>query len=149
MKLNIYSLFAFSLIFASCNNSNKIKKIDVEDSPDSIFGCYSYSKNNDLISLSIKDSTGIIIGNLAYNIYEKDRNTGTISGKMKGDTLIADYTFQSEGSESVRQVAFLRAGNKFLEGYGEVEEKNGKTVFKNTKSLTFENVILEPVPCSN
>ncbi|MEO8794991.1 MAG: hypothetical protein ABI390_05955 [Daejeonella sp.] len=147
MKLNIFCLPALMLIFASCTNSKQIKRVEVTDSPDSISGCYSYSKNNDLVSLSIKDTAGIIIGNLAYNIYEKDSNTGTINGKMKGDTLLADYTFQSEGTESVRQVAFLRSGKNFQEGFGEVEERNGKTVFKNPNTLTFENMILEPVPC--
>nr|GFC68635.1 hypothetical protein [Tanacetum cinerariifolium] len=37
---------------------------------------------------------------------------------MHGDTLVADYTFQSEGTTSIRQVVFLRRDIGFIEGFG-------------------------------
>jgi hypothetical protein len=67
---------------------------------------------------------------------------------MKGDTLLADYFFLSEGTRSIRQVAFLKRGNSLLEGYGNIEEQNGKTVFKKDKGLSFGNgIILEKGTC--
>jgi hypothetical protein len=38
-----------------------------------------------------------VVGNLCYRFFEKDKNDGTVIGKLQGDTLIADYTFMSEG----------------------------------------------------
>jgi len=56
----------------------------------------------DTIRLNLTQQGTDVSGPLAYLLTEKDSNTGTLSGQMRGDTLIADYTFQSEGEESVR-----------------------------------------------
>lgn len=67
---------------------------------------------------------------------------------MKGDTLIVDYTFDSEGSESVREVVFLKRNNQLIEGFGDVEEKDGKTVFKDKSKLIFGNsIVFKKVDC--
>ncbi|HEV8080227.1 MAG TPA: hypothetical protein VGP43_05920 [Chitinophagaceae bacterium] len=56
----------------------------------------------------------------------------------------------SEGTESIREVVFLKIGNDFVEGYGDAEVKNGKMIFKNTSGLNFNNnLILKNVPCEN
>jgi hypothetical protein len=39
----------------------------------------------------------------------------------------------------MRQVAFKKTGNTFVEGYGESEEVNGKMIFKNADSLDFSH----------
>jgi len=72
-------------------------------------------------------------------LYEKDSNKGKLEGKLYGDTLIADYKFISEGIESIRQVAFLIKDSMAIEGYADIEQKDGKTVFKNLKSLDFKH----------
>ena len=104
--------------------------------------------NHDTVILKTIDVNGIITGTLVYNLYEKDKNRGTIQGKMKGDLLIADYSFTSEGTFSVRQVVFKKSDTTFIEGYGDIEDKNGKTIFKNTDSLDFTNsIILNEYDC--
>lgn len=91
-----------------------------------------------------------IVGDLNYKFFEKDKNSGTIKGNMKGDTLIAEYKFMSEGTESVREIAFLKKENDFVEGYGDMEDVNGKMTFKNKKGLKFSNtLILKNVQCKN
>jgi hypothetical protein len=81
-------------------------------------------------------------------LYEKDSNKGKLEGKLYGDTLVADYKFMSEGIESVRQVAFLIKDSVAIEGYGDIEQKDGKTVFKNLKSLDFTHGLpLAKVDC--
>ncbi len=73
---------------------------------------------------------------------------GTILGKMAGDTLRANYTFMSEGKESNREVVFLRKGKIMIEAYGDVEEKEGKTVFKEPKKLYFDSAtVLSEIDC--
>lgn len=100
--------------------------------------CYSYTSNSDTIWLQLTNSgSSAVSGALVYNLHEKDKNTGTISGEMRGDTLFADYTFQSEGSKSVREVAFLKKGNTMVEGYSDVEEQDGRMTFRNRSKLTF------------
>ena len=90
----------------------------------------------------------MITGNLIYKFFEKDQNKGTLQGIIKGDTLTANYEFISEGIKSVREIAFLKKGNNFVEGHGDMAEKNGKLIFKNSRILNFNsNIILKPVQC--
>lgn len=98
--------------------------------------------------MKITENNGVVSGTLMYNFFEKDKNTGTIKGEMKGDLLVAEYSFHAEGMESVREVAFKKMGKNFIEGYGESEEKDGKYVFINLDSLKFSNsVLLGPYDC--
>ncbi|MFV7234199.1 hypothetical protein [Flavobacterium sp. ZB4R12] len=50
----------------------------------------------------------------------------------------------SEGIATVRQVAFLKKGDSYVEGYGDVVDDNkGKVTFKDTKQLKFDgNTVL-------
>ncbi|WP_162795983.1 hypothetical protein [Pedobacter nanyangensis] len=110
--------------------------------------CYVYTKGKDTAELTLM-TTGIVsTGELKYKWFEKDQNMGTIEGEMHGDTLIATYTFNSEGQKSVRQVAFLKKGNQLLEGFGEIEEKDGQTRFKDLKKIDFSQaLVFEKIAC--
>ncbi|RTY95267.1 hypothetical protein EKL32_07505 [Flavobacterium sp. GSN2] len=109
--------------------------------------CYVGVLERDTISLTISINKNKVAGELSYKFFEKDSNSGIISGTMKGNTLIAEYTFQSEGQTSIRQVAFLKKGNTFIEGYGDVMDDNGKTKFRDTKQLHFDGKPLSKVEC--
>ena len=110
--------------------------------------CYASVTGADSTMLRLVNTDGDITGELTYNHYEKDDNRGTIMGQMHGDTLLADYTFMSEGTESVRQVAFLKKGEGFVEGYGDAEEREGKMFFSNPATLDFgQSTMFEKVPC--
>ncbi|MEP6700924.1 MAG: hypothetical protein ABJA85_06400, partial [Bacteroidota bacterium] len=77
-------------------------------------------------------------------------NSGIIRGQMRGNLLIADYSFSSEGFPSSRPVAFKKVGEDFVEGFGETEGKNGYFVFKNADSLDFtHSFALHPFECGN
>ena len=96
----------------------------------------------------MEGSANVVTGKLSYKFYEKDSNIGEFKGQLKGDTLLADYKFMSEGQVSTRQVIFLIKNNVAKEGYGDMEEKNGKMVFKNRKSISFATgLILNKVEC--
>ncbi|MCS4165661.1 hypothetical protein HS960_11310 [Sphingobacterium paramultivorum] len=99
---------------------------------------YQYLKNGDTISLSITVDGEKVQGDLSYAWKEKDRNKGHIDGVLKGDILTADYTFSSEGQESVRQVIFKLSKERALEGYGAMEEKAGKMTFADPKKIAFD-----------
>lgn len=100
--------------------------------------CYEFVSDQDTIRLSINLSNNVT-GELQYLFHEKDKSRGTLSGAFIGDTLFADYNFQSEGKASVRETVFVRKGNWMIPGYGEVEVKDGREHFKSPHSLTFDD----------
>jgi len=135
-------IIATIILAYSCNNgkeNNENTTLTDANSSKNLEGhhCYLYATSQDTVSMSIDVSGLVVTGELNYNFHEKDRNRGKLTGKINGDTLLADYTFISEGVESIRQVAFVRKGDSLVEGYGESEEKSGKTVFKNSDALKF------------
>lgn len=103
--------------------------------------CYTSLIKKDTINLKIEKFPNVVTGNLSYNFYEKDDNSGTIDGTLKGDTLVAMYTFKSEGKSSVRQVAFLIADSTVTEGFAPMEEKAGNMMFKDLKTINFKTGI--------
>lgn len=148
MKKSILFLFSLATLFTACQNNNSEQNakddntLDTNIIPVSQQYCYSYIKDKDTATLTMMSSGAITTGELKYNLYEKDKNSGIFEGELKGDTLIAEYTFNAEGKESIRQVAFLKKGNQLIEGFGDVEEKNGKMMFKDKSKLTFGNAIV-------
>ncbi len=143
----------FILVLSSaCNNDTTTGVKTTTDSTapekESVTECYDYFSNKDSVSLHITITGKTVSGELSYKIFEKDQNRGSLQGEMHGDTLLAEYTFISEGIESIREVAFLKKENSLAEGYGEAEEKDGKLVFKNAGALNFSNtVILKKSDC--
>ncbi|RZK42817.1 MAG: hypothetical protein EOO90_05695 [Pedobacter sp.] len=148
-KLILGLLGTLALTFQACQSKPGPTQLEeaVSVSP-SEQSCYSYTLNRDTASLTLIISGHVVAGNLNYSLYEKDKNTGKIKGELRGDTLVADYEFSSEGSISTRQVAFLKKDGKWVEGFGEVLESDGKTVFKNLSKLKFENqIVFTKVDC--
>ena len=132
----------------SCNEQPAKTVPDVPVTEVSAVKCYRYVNNKDTVTLKTIEIGEHITGTLVYDFYEKDKNAGTIRGNLKNDLLVADYSFMSEGVNSVRQVAFKKINGDFIEGYGEPIERDGKTTFKNIDSLKFNNsVLLGKVDC--
>src|SRR5687768_4887307 len=111
MKFYQYLTIVAIGIFVACQpKENKTTNTNV--SPATKQSCYSYIKNRDTATLTLITSGHVITGELSYKLFEKDSNYGIIKGEMKGDTLIANYVFNSEGKKSTRQVAFLKKDGK-------------------------------------
>lgn len=153
MKYIFYSLFA-GAVFIACNNDKTVDSTTsettspAEKSAVSKQECYTGTSGKDSVMLNLKTESDKIAGTLTYKFFEKDSNHGTIEGKIHGDTLLADYRFNSEGVSSVREVAFLKKGNSLQEGYGEIEEKEGSQKFKSPANLEFgKGFILEEKDC--
>ena len=92
--------------------------------------CYAFASATDTVELKLLIQTDrSVSGELHYKLSGKDGNHGSIQGMMNGDTILADYKFMSEGTESTRQVVFLKSDSILTEGYGPVEEVNGKMQF--------------------
>ncbi len=163
MKSYLFFLFCVSLFTIACNGKTSDQsKIETKEPPvgevkntrptnqGNEADCYRYFGNKDSIYLQLSEVYGMMTGMLLVKNYQKDQNLGTLQGKMMGDMLIAEYSFKSEGKMSVRQVAFRKKGDAFIEGFGEVQDVNGKTVFKDVKNLKFDDSrVFSKVPCKN
>ena len=108
-------------------------------SEESIIGNYIGRLANDVYVLTILSQQGESIkGELDIKNFEKDSSTGTLVGTYKNGILLADYTFQSEGTESVGWVAFKKVTNGFIRGFGNVDPET-KTQSINSNQLTFDS----------
>ncbi|MBF4463756.1 hypothetical protein [Flavobacterium sp. LC2016-12] len=134
-------------VFISCKKETTLPPPQIEPNPPKEAEivepagdqCYTSRLNGNIVALSFNvNSHQEVNGKLSYNITGKDKNEGTIIGNMKGDTLIADYTFMSEGVSSVREVVFLQKDGTLIEGYGDVVDANNKVTFKDKKKLKFD-----------
>ena len=104
-----------------------------------ISGCYRMIIKNDTATMSLNHAGDSVSGSLSYNWYEKDDNNGTFRGAVKNDTIIvANYTFQSEGITSVRQVAFKIKDSILQQGYGELIMKNDTSFFRDVSLIIFD-----------
>lgn len=149
---NTFLVTLLMLLAVSCNNNTNNKNTETADSDMKIMipesGCYGSFSGSDTVLLKIEVFPTVVTGLLKYQLQEKDKNEGTIEGKLYGDTLIADYTFFSEGKSSVREVAFLIQGDQATEGYGNMAETNGKMVFTDKSAIDFSKGIkLNPIDC--
>ena len=114
----------------------------------SLSGCYTYTQNRDTVSFQVESRAGTLSGPLGFNYYEKDRNTGTFTGELAGDTLIGWYLFKSEGTMSLRQEIFRKVGQELWPAMGERTERNDSMLFTNPSAVRFEQkMALRKVPC--
>lgn len=150
MKKTMFLLSMTTLLFAC-------KKADTIPQPNStptttetiipLEECYVYHANGSSVELQFERKGNEIFGTLTYALAEKDKNTGTIKGKLENDILLAEYTFQSEGIESTRQVIFKFKDKQFIEGYGEITADG--THFKDPAKVTFTSTMpLSKADCS-
>ena len=138
MRLPACCLPAFAgLVLLTCQTKKSAPTEQTAPTISSVTRCYALTMNGDTVRLTLRQTGGTVTGNLLYQLSGKDRNEGTLRGMMHGDTLRADYTFQSEGVESKREVAFLAQKGGFLEGFGPVDEHNGQMRFTPNTALTF------------
>ena len=149
MKQVLLTFFSFWLL--SCNNQsgqpdisgttihgNATDTIVTHSTPILLAGCYQMLHKKDIgtMQLSVSDST--VTGKLNYILYKKDSNAGNVKGVIRDSSIIADYTFESEGMLSVRQVIFKIYPGKLVQANGEIEERNGKQFFKDLQHLYYD-----------
>lgn len=111
--------------------------------------CYMNVLAKDSMFLSYRITSGNVTGKLKYKNFEKDSNSGDITGKVIGDTLKVNYKFASEGSTSEREIYFLQDSGVLLEGIGKYAETNSsKSVYESPKAINFtKGQRLTPADC--
>ncbi len=153
-KLIVLSFVALTML--NCKNKEQktenlnsdLEEIAEETTTTLDLGCYFFNDGKNMVSLEIIENGKEIKGNLTYSLTEKDKNSGNFKGELQEGILIANYTFQSEGKESIRQVAFKVDGDKLIEGYGELNS-DGAT-FKDRSNIHFTSKMpLTKTDCNN
>lgn len=151
--LSVTALF----LIGACNNSNTTKTAASDTAASSqtihtnitdtvittakpmvVSGCYQMIMKQDTATLELSVKDTLLSGRLNFKQQEKDDNSGTLAGALHNDTIYADYTFQSEGQTSVREVAFKIQDGVLLQGFGDVIAKNNKAVFRDRNRLQFD-----------
>jgi len=136
-----------TLLMFSCNTTQKQQQKDTK--ADQHEAKIMIPKSNCFVSISEKDSLWLKIevfpnvatGMLHYQFYEKDNSKGTLEGKIVNNIFYGDYTYHSEGVQSVQEVAFLLSDSTATEGFGEMVEKDGKMEFKDSTKIDFSKGI--------
>ncbi len=104
--------------------------------------CFTWSIGQNVAKARLNIDGNKVSGTLEYDYAEKDDTKGTLNGTLNNDIIMAEYTFMSEGQESVMEVVFKLQSNKLIQGYAEMEEQNGKLVFKDAVKLSFQNTFV-------
>ena len=113
------------LIYYKTNTKIFDNEPPIETTENSIVGCFVVNFNKDVYTLNILSQLGEAVkGILVFKNFEKDSSSGTFEGRYQDGILLGDYSFRSEGTDSVVQVIFKRSGNDFIRGYG-VMNKTG------------------------
>ncbi len=102
-------------------------------------GCYSQLIGRDTAALQIETKGTHVTGSLSYNIFEKDRNDGTIQADQSGNIIRGWYLFKSEGIISVREVAWQLHGDELWPAIGEIIQRNDTTLFASPGNLKFDS----------
>ncbi len=110
----------------------------------SVLGCYASKLAKDIYTLEIRKETQTaeninISGVLSYKNFEKDSSFGSFSGILKDGVLIGDYSFESEGMHSIRQIAFKKVNDTFVAGYGPYSTINGEEKFTDLNTINYDS----------
>ncbi len=104
--------------------------------------CFTWSIGENTATAHLDIEGTQVKGTLAFDYAEKNDSQGKLNGTLNNDIIMAEYTFVSEGQESVMEVVFKLQGNKLIQGYAEMEEQGGKLVFKDGVKLSFQNTFV-------
>lgn len=161
--MKLIGILALLLAFGACNNNGAPPAANsgsvhagAQDTiitgakPLVLEGCYEMIIEHDTATLQLNVRDTVVTGSLVYDWHEKDRNRGRLQGVVRHGRILADYTFESEGLTSVREVAFRIQDSTLLPGNGELSEQNGKVVFTNPDQLHYDSVHpFLKIPCPN
>ena len=155
MKKLALLTFALITIVACKNNTKTDNQTLIEEEKEIIettlkptleTGCYEYKGDGNNIQMEITEVGDNVKANLNIAYAEKDVNQGKFVSTLNGDKLIGTYTFNSEGTESSREMAFLVKDDQLIEGYGDLNEDGTK--FKDVNTVKYTSTMpLTKVDC--
>lgn len=162
MKNFFVSLFAVSLLIscdkkptenvvtdASLDSMTIIPQTNEPIESSSLQTCYLQATGKDTLYVTLEDNLGTITGKMRYKNFEKDSSSGDIVGSQNGDTLKLNYTFESEGTTSEREIYFLKKGENIVEGIGEQKTEGKQASYADAGKLKYEGNSLTQIDCTD
>ena len=150
--MNKFFLISF-LFITGCNSpetkTDEIKKDSITEKipATASAACYIMANGKDTATMQMTVSGPAVSGTLMFNLFQKDKNKGEFSGIMQDTLIVGNYTFESEGMTSVREVVFKLKDDQLYEGYGEVIEKDNGVSFTDITKLKYQPVPFTKVRC--
>jgi hypothetical protein len=138
--LSLSALATFT--FYSCGNQNKTTNNQDSTTTEvntNNLNCYMAVNEADTAYLKINQKGKNVTGELNFDFDKKQSSSGQISGEFIGDTLYVDYSYMLNGVAYKNPQVFLRKDNQFLQGSGELEVYVGRTYFKKSVPINFNN----------
>ena len=141
--LGLLTIFVFLIYLFEVRGDKDISPV-VQDG---VVGCYVARLGQDVYTLNILSQSGEIFdGKLVFKNFQKDSSSGPFKGTYKDGILLGDYSFNSEGTDSVMQVIFKKVGDSFVRGYGEVTEDG--TRFVDLNNIDYDSAYSYPYKAS-
>ena len=135
----VFVVAVLGIIIYSMDSETVVEKVPPVSTGDSIVGCYVAHLQKDIYTLVIQsEEKGAVFGMLAYNNYQKDSSSGSFEGTFTDGILLGNYSFDSEGMRSDRQLIFKQVDGNFIEGFGDVKMVDGKEVFVDTNNINYD-----------
>ena len=126
-----------SIFYLNAKSAPIVKQPPIT-SEKSVVGCYEAQLGKDVYSLAILSQAGETFeGTLRFKNYQKDSSSGPYEGTYIDGILLGEYSFQSEGMDSVIQVLFKKSAGGFIRGYGKMNAAGDR--FANLNNITYDS----------
>lgn len=102
-------------------------------------GCYLRVVQRDSLIASLTQDGNNVTGRLAFDNYEKDASSGTVSGTIDGDILKLIYRFQSEGMNSISEQYFKITDKGLIQGVGDVAVKGDSAYYSKPTDIKYDD----------
>jgi len=137
LKVNIPGLIviiAIANFLCGCSNSDKREKQTKV--------LYSAINENDTARLKLEFGEKAFDGQLEISYKGLYKDSGSVNGIIKGDTLKGTYYFQRYGIPKWERIpiSLLKRDSKLIMGVGDMEIYMNMTFFKKTVPIDYENV---------
>lgn len=122
-----------TIAICGCNSSASVDRNDVKT-------LYSGVNKSDTARLHIKLTDKEFYGQLEINYRGAFKDSGDVSGIVKGDTLRGTYRYQHYGIEKWHSmpISLLKRDNRLLMGEGAMEIYMGMYYFKKNRPIDYE-----------
>lgn len=132
--MKVFHILSFLMIaVCSCSSTESIDKNDVKT-------LYSGINKSDTAKLFIKLTDKEFYGQLEINYRGAFKDSGDVSGIVKGDTLKGTYRYQHYGIEKwhIMPISLLKKHNQLIMGEGPMEIYMGMYYFKKNRPIDYQ-----------
>ena len=133
IMMNVLKILCLNLIITMYGCNGCAEKDDVKT-------LYTAVNKNDTATLRIKLTDKVFQGQLEINYHGAFKDSGGVTGVVKGDILKGSYRFQHYGIEKwhTRPIALLKKGDKIIMGEGLMEVYMGIYYFKKNRPINYQ-----------